>query len=110
MSKRQSYLFLWMLIAVGVFLVIGALILALLNGAPAEEATPTPGSVDQVTRISVEEAKKAFDAGTAIFVDVRDTASYESAHIPGALSIPLSSFSNQLPQLNPSSWIITYCT
>ena len=45
---------------------------------------------EQVARTSPEDARKAFDDGSALFVDVRGTEDYERGHIPGALSIPVS--------------------
>jgi len=44
----------------------------------------------EVPRIELDEAKRRFDARTALFVDVRGAGDYENGHIPGALSIPLS--------------------
>jgi len=44
----------------------------------------------QVPRTDLEEAKRRFDAGTTIFVDVRPPEEYAYAHIPGAISIPVS--------------------
>ncbi len=107
---RRRYLYIWMLVSVGIFVIIAALALALLNRIPAPEVTPTPASVDQVRRVSLADAKAAFDAGSAVFVDVRPTPSYDSSHIPGALSIPLNELTNHLNEFDPSSWIITYCT
>ncbi len=49
-----------------------------------------PTDTDQVTRTPVEQTKKAFDRGTAIFVDVRPQEAYLEAHIPGAQNIPVS--------------------
>ena len=45
-----------------------------------------------------------------MFVDVRDIASYQQSHIPGALSIPLDELASRKNELNPNDWIITYCT
>jgi 3-mercaptopyruvate sulfurtransferase SseA len=110
MIDKRRYLFFWILISGGIFIILAGLALIVLNQAPEAEKSPTPASVDQVKRISVEEAKAAFDARTAVFVDVRDSISYKSAHIPGALLIPLSDLTSHLNELDPSSWIITYCT
>jgi 3-mercaptopyruvate sulfurtransferase SseA len=109
-ADKRRYIFLWMLISGGVFVIIAALALAVLNRIPSTEATPTPASAAQVKRVSLADAKAAFDHGTAVFVDVRDSASYQSSHIPEALSIPLSDLTSHLDELDPSSWIITYCT
>ncbi|MCL4561264.1 MAG: rhodanese-like domain-containing protein [Chloroflexi bacterium] len=64
----------------------------------------------EIPRVSLTDAKQAYDQHTAVFVDVRDAQSYASAHIPGALSIPLSELTNRLSELNKSDWIIPYCT
>ena len=63
-----------------------------------------------VARISVEEAKLAYDKSEAIFLDVRGSDSYSRRHIEGAISIPLNELEKQIQSLNPDSWIITYCT
>ncbi|MGC8857236.1 MAG: rhodanese-like domain-containing protein, partial [Anaerolineae bacterium] len=64
----------------------------------------------EIPRLQLEEAKAAFEAGTAVFVDVRSATSYAAAHIPGALSIPLADLEARLSELDPNQWIITYCT
>jgi 3-mercaptopyruvate sulfurtransferase SseA len=68
--------------------------------------TSPPG----VERISLADAKAAFDAESAVFLDVRDAQSYAEAHIPGALNIPVNDLPQRLDELDPSDWIITYCT
>ena len=42
-----------------------------------------------IPRISVAEAKAKFDAGAAIFVDVRSLEEYQARHIPGAVAMPI---------------------
>jgi rhodanese-related sulfurtransferase len=71
---------------------------------------PTPASLEQVERVSLTDAKAAFDAGSAVFLDVRDSSAYNLSHIAGALSIPINDLPSRLSELNPSTWIITYCT
>jgi len=71
---------------------------------------PTENPYLEVPRVTLEEAKTAFDSGEAIFVDVRSAASYETSHIPGALSIPLGELESRINELDPHQWIITYCT
>ena len=61
-----------------------------------------------MTRVTLEEAKKAFDEGTAVFVDVRASSAYEAAHIPGALSIPSNELPARMTQLDKNAWIIPY--
>jgi 3-mercaptopyruvate sulfurtransferase SseA len=73
-------------------------------------ALPTENPYLEVPRVTLEEAKTAFDSGAAVFVDVRSAASYEASHIPGALSIPLGELESRINELDPDQWIITYCT
>lgn len=81
------------------------------NGQPSSTAD-LPLTEDDVPRVSAEDAKAAFDEGTAVIVDVRSRASYEAAHAAGALSIPLNEFENNIGgiDLPKEQWIITYCT
>jgi 3-mercaptopyruvate sulfurtransferase SseA len=81
------------------------------------ESAPPAGFTAPVTeadvpRVTVEEAKAAFDEGTAIIVDVRSQAAYEASHVDGALSIPLNEFETNIAgvDLPRDQWIITYCT
>ncbi len=80
--------------------------------APVASAPVSEPQVSEaeVPRISLEEAKAAFDDGAAVFVDVRSEAAYAEGHIPGALSIPLAELESRLGELDPAQWIITYCT
>lgn len=73
-------------------------------------ANPTPSTAESVVRVSLEDAKAAFDAKTAIFLDVRGTENYNLVHIPGALDISLDQLEARLGELDPNAWIITYCT
>ena len=70
----------------------------------------TPTSSTGVERISLEDAKAAYDAGTAVFLDVRDAQSYAEAHIPGALNIPVNNLPQRLNELDPADHIVIYCT
>ena len=71
-----------------------------------------PATETDVPRVSVEEAKAAFESGLAIIVDVRQPNNYESSHIAGAISVPLGEIERNLTSLtlNKEQWIITYCT
>jgi 3-mercaptopyruvate sulfurtransferase SseA len=64
----------------------------------------------QVQRVSLADAKAAFDLKQAVFVDVRGEPYYSERHIPGALSIPLEELTDHLNELKHSDWIILYCT
>lgn len=73
---------------------------------------PLPQTDADVPRVTVEEAKAAFDSGLAIIVDVRHPNDFEESHVPGAISVPLLQIERELSSLtlNKEQWIITYCT
>lgn len=102
---------------------VSTLVLATLGCAailPQNRPTPTPTPVRgtlpeteaDVPRITAEEANAAYDSGSAIIVDVRDTDAYAASHITGALSMPLSQIEADPGglDLDKEQWIITYCT
>jgi 3-mercaptopyruvate sulfurtransferase SseA len=78
------------------------------------QTTPTSTGEEtldpNLVRVSLVDAKAAYDGKTAVFVDVRAEDSYAAKHIPGAINIPLGVLQNQTFKLNPNQWIITYCT
>ena len=82
--------------------------------APRSPASPTPVSsgvsvpYPDLPRLSLADAKAAYELGTAVFIDVRGEPYYSQGHIPGALSIPEDELYERLDELDPSAWIITY--
>jgi Rhodanese-like domain len=111
-TRKNPYAVLF--IGGGVLLLLATLTWVLLNKptTPVETQTftPTPASESEVRRVSLEDAKAALEAKSAVFLDVRDSSSYAVSHIPGAILIPLSDLSTRMSELNPNMWIITYCT
>ena len=79
---------------------------------PAGTSFPLPQTEADAPRVTAQEAKAAVDAGYAIIVDVRSVESYAKSHIADALSIPLDRIEADPAgvSLDPSMWIITYCT
>ncbi|MCZ2127967.1 MAG: rhodanese-like domain-containing protein [Anaerolineales bacterium] len=71
-----------------------------------------PRSEADVPRISLADAKAAYDSASALFVDTRGAEAYVRRHIRGALSIPLEKFETQIENLSldKNQRIITYCT
>ena len=105
------------LIAIGLLLMAGAVIWLILNPGQPKAAAPRPTATNdpnapfsQIQRVLLEDAKTAFDQKSAVFIDVRSAKSYTTAHIPGALNIPLAQLEGRAGELNPQDWIITYCT
>ena len=104
-QRKQSAALPVLLMVVGALLIFGAGVwfLYILPAGSSVEVNE-----DQVPRLSVEEAKAAYDTGSVIFVDVRDAESYARGHIKGALSIPMEELSSRMDELDPSAWIVTY--
>jgi rhodanese-related sulfurtransferase len=60
--------------------------------------------------VSVSEAKTAYDAERALFLDVRTAEDFAVARIPGAILTPISDLSAAAETLPKDAEIITYCT
>ena len=60
-------------------------------------------------RISLADAKKAYDDG-ALIVDVRDAAAYKQEHVKGALNIQLTDMAATMDKLPKGKKIIVYCS
>jgi ABC-type transporter Mla subunit MlaD len=61
MVENRKNLFPWMIIGGGVLLVLAGLAWIMLHQSAAPVLTPTPASVSQVQRVSLVDAKAAFD-------------------------------------------------
>jgi 3-mercaptopyruvate sulfurtransferase SseA len=66
----------------------------------------------EVPRISIEEAKAAYDADSAIIVDARAQVTYDQEHIAKAINIPFGGTptDEQLAKLPKGKKIIVYCS
>lgn len=71
---------------------------------------PAAATPEEAPRISLEEAKKEFDAGTAIFVDTRAEVTYKTEHIKGAINIPAEAFQTRYNEVPKNKKIIAYCS
>jgi hypothetical protein len=80
--------------------------------ASTQSSGDLPQTEADVPRITVEEARVAFESGAAIIVDVRSPGAFEESHIAGAISVPLGAIERDLANLplQKDQWIITYCT
>ncbi len=80
---------------------------------PVNSAVPTadqPAQTDEAPRIALADAKKDFDAGTAIFVDTRGAASYDNEHIKGSINVSADMLEAKLKELPKDKKIIAYCS
>ncbi len=59
--------------------------------------------------IPVEEAGRMLAEGKALFVDVRDPASYQSAHVPGALQLNDTNIEDFVTKTDKKKPVVCYC-
>lgn len=76
----------------------------LARGTEAEQQS------DDAPRITLADAKKDFDDGTAIIIDVRSAEAYKQEHIKGALNIAKGASDEQLNKIPKGKKIIAYCS
>lgn len=66
-----------------------------------------------MARIDLEQAKAAFEAGNALFLDARDPQKYAAGHIPGAHNLPAERFEARFLELaeriERAPQVIVYC-
>ena len=72
-------------------------------------AAPDAPPAEAARRITVEEARAAFERGEAVFVDVRGEDAFRQGHIRGALSVPTGTAAQHADKLPKNKLIITYC-
>lgn len=65
---------------------------------------------DEAPRISLADAKKDFDAGSAVFIDTRAETGFKTGHIKGAINIPMESFAVRYKEVPKDKKIIAYCS
>jgi len=68
------------------------------------------GHADDAPRITLEEAKKEFDAGNAIFIDTRAEAAYKNEHIKGAINMTVDAVESRYKEIPAGKKIIAYCS
>lgn len=97
-------------------MLIGAALAVVIAGIVYLSVTADPNPVialndgyDQY-RVSLQDAKTAFDNDEALFVDVRSAGEFSESHIPGAVVIPLNEIAGNEPAVDKSALIYTYCT
>ncbi|HEX8638115.1 MAG TPA: rhodanese-like domain-containing protein, partial [Pyrinomonadaceae bacterium] len=65
---------------------------------------------DDAPRIALVDAKKDFDAGTAVFVDTRAEATYRQEHVKGAINMPMEAVETRYREIPTGKKIIAYCS
>ena len=65
---------------------------------------------DDAPRISLEDAKKAFDEGNVVIIDTRAEVAYKNEHIKGAINIPAETFQTRYKEVPKGKKVIAYCS
>jgi len=112
-NQKQKRLAIGLVVTGGILLLMAALAVLFQSPAPElaadehyEDTLPYP----EVPRITLEVAKSRYDSGEAIILDVRTRDDFEAAHIPNAISMPLSELQVRYQELPKDREILTYCT
>jgi hypothetical protein len=79
--------------------------------SPAAQ-TDSHGHTDgeDAPRISLADAKKAFDEKSAIFIDTHVKATYDAGHIPGAMNVTVQDLEARFSTIPKGKKIIAYCS
>lgn len=64
---------------------------------------------DDVEEVPREELVRRVEAGDVVVLDVRPAEEYASAHIPGAVSVPVSELAQRLAELPADVEVVAYC-
>lgn len=65
----------------------------------------------EVPRISIEDARREFDNGTAVFIDTRGDFQYKQEHIAGSISSTnIGPVEEKYPNIPKGKKIIVYCS
>ena len=96
------------------FLILALAVFSLAFQSDCQQADLLPytkyESADKVPRITLEDAKKDYDNGTAVIIDSRPEPSYKSEHIKGALNIPIGAPDTRYSEIPKGKKIIIYCS
>lgn len=79
---------------------------------PARPATDSHGHTEgqDAPRISLADAKKAFDDGSAVFMDTHVKAAYDNEHIKGAINVTVQELDAKFSTIPKGKKIIAYCS
>ena len=108
MEERKNKRTILLVIAIALFVIISGIVFLSMMSSPAPIIAVNDG-YDRF-RAPLSDAKSAFEANEALFLDVRSIGEYTISHIPGATLIPLNDIPRNEPDVDKSTLIYTYCT
>ena len=111
-NKKQNRL---LMAIIGIALVVVIVLFSVINQndqnqSPGVAADAKNGRDNATLRVTLQSAKDSYDAGEALFVDVRSEAQYIASHVKGAVLIPLTEIEGNEPDGPKDALIFTYCT
>lgn len=74
------------------------------------QKTDAHGHDDNAPRITLQEAKKDFDAGNTVFIDTRAEVQYKQERIKGSINIPMEAVETKYKDIPTGKKIIAYCS
>lgn len=77
---------------------------------PPQFTPPVHDETSGVRRVGSEELKALVDRAAVTVIDVRDSISYNQAHIPGAIHIPMARVEGEASRLPKGRPVVAYCT
>jgi zona occludens toxin (predicted ATPase) len=78
---------------------------------PKTNSAPKPADpLANVPRITLADAKKAFDAGNVVFVDTRAEVQFRQERVKNSINIPAETFEKRYAEVPKDKQIITYCS
>ncbi len=83
------------------------------NTAPAKAEAAKNDHADDghdAARITLADAKKDFDAGNAVLIDVRDEAAYRQEHIKDSINVTAATLTAKFNEIPKGKKIIAYCS
>lgn len=80
------------------------------QSSPLPEVTFDTPKVPEGARISLADAKKAYDDGDAVFVDVRSPETFAKEHVRGSLNIMIGDLEANKGTLPSDKKIVVYCS
>jgi thiosulfate sulfurtransferase len=63
----------------------------------------------EIPEIQIQQAKERLDHKDGMFVDIRDSSSYQAAHIPGALHLHDANLQEFLQKTDKEKPLVVYC-
>ena len=80
------------------------------NTAPAKSQPAQADHADDAPRITLADAKKEYDAGTAVIIDVRAEAAYKQERIKDAINVTPEMLEAKYKELPKDKKLIVYCS